>query len=745
VCLIYFTVLPTNATAYSSFPRFDPGKGKNGSTVIRESDIITKEGEKSNSQPWRINADRITTLENGKIIIAEGDVILSRGDMEVKADYIRYNRVDNLAWAKGHLNITMGEDTLSGEEGEINLESQGGTVKPGRLFLKKNNVHLKAAEIVRVAEDQYSLKEAIITTCDGDHPAWKFSCSHLDVTAEGYAEVRHSTFWVKSLPVMYSPYLILPAKTKRQSGVLFPEFSYGERDGVSFNLPLYWAIDPCSDATFYQHYLSNRGWMEGVEYRYAGDKNSKGVLLANYLHDRLEDDDYNKDGVFRSSRNRWWIRGKIDQYLPLDILTMLDLDLVSDRDYLHEFDDGLTGFTKTNQVFLNNFGRSLVDKTSLIRESTAQVNRRWTNFYLSGQCRYYDNLNRDEHENTLQVLPSINFLAARQIVPGTPLFYEGNVDYIHYWREQGIGMHRLDIYPKVSWPLRIGSYLDFQGLFGVRETVYDVKNYGDDSYAAQIKKDRPTRTLHNFQADLSTEIGRVFNLAGKSNTKIKHTIKPSVVYGYLPAKNQDDLPNLDSVDRISPGNLVTYALTNYLTAKQVRDDGSSVYRDVFRLKLSQSYDIREERRLLTAGERRRAFSNVFLEAELAPTNRIYARYDTSYDTYDSTCKSYNGLLRLSDKRGDSLSVDYRYTKDSLHELNVGLSVPVTPAVTVTYENRRSLDLDKNLESKAGLNYQAQCWGVSGQFSKTPEDRRFFVLFSLYGVGQFGPLAFSGTH
>lgn len=719
LCLLYVTALPTNAIAI--------------------------EGSASpDNQPWLMYADKVTTLEDGKIVIAEGNVILSRGDMEIKADYIRYNRMDNLAWAKGHLNITMGEDTLSGEEGEINLESQGGTVKPGRLFLKKNNVHLKAAEIVRVAEDQYSLKEAIITTCDGDHPAWRFSCSQLDVTVEGYAKARHSTFWVKSLPVAYSPYLILPAKTKRQSGVLFPEFSYGERDGLSFNLPLYWAIDPCSDATFYQHYLSNRGWMEGIEYRYAGDQNSKGILLANYLHDRLEDDDYNKDGIFRSSRNRWWIRGKIDQYLPLDIMTMLDLDLVSDRDYLQEFDDGLTGFTKTNQTFLNNFGRSLADKTALIRESTAQVNRRWTNFYLSGQCRYYDNLNRSERENTLQILPSINFLAARQIVPGTPLFYEGNADYIHYWRKQGIGMHRLDIYPKVYWPLRVGSYLDFQGLFGVRETVYDVKNYGDDSYAAQIQKDRPTRTLHNFQADLSTEVGRVFKLAGKSITKIKHTIRPSVVYDYLPAKNQDDLPNLDSVDRISSQNIVTYALTNYLTAKQVMDDGGSVYKDIFRVKLSQSYNIREERRLLAAGERRRAFSNVFLEAELAPTNRIYARYDTSYDTYDSTCKSYNGLLRLSDKRGDSLSVDYRYTKDSLHELNTGLSVPVTPAITVTYENRRSLDLDKNLESKAGLNYQAQCWGVSVQFSKTQEDRRFFVLFSLYGVGNFGPLAFSGA-
>ncbi|MDD5450355.1 MAG: LPS assembly protein LptD [Desulfovibrionales bacterium] len=719
LCLLYLTVLPTNAIAIEG-------------------------GASPDNQPWLMYADKVTTLEDGKIIIAEGNVILSRGDMEVRADYIRYRRVDSLAWAKGHLNITMGEDILTGEEGEINLDRQTGTVKPGGLFLKKNNVHLKAAEIVRVAEDQYSLKEAVITTCDGERPAWRFSCSHLDVTVEGYAKAQHSAFWVRSLPVIYSPYLVLPAKTKRQSGLLFPEFSYGERDGLSLNLPFYWAIDPCSDATFYQHYLSKRGWMEGVEYRYAGDQNSKGILLANYLHDRLEDDDYDKDGVFRSSRNRWWIRGKIDQYLPLDIMTILDLDLVSDRDYLHEFDDGLTGFTKTNQAILDNFGRSLADKTALVRESTAQVNRRWTNFYLSGQCKYYDNLNRAERETTLQVLPSLNFQASRQALPDTPLYYEGNIDYIHYWRKQGVGMHRLDIYPKISWPLRIGPYLDLQGLFGVRETVYDVKNYGDDSYAAQIKKDRPIRTLHNFQADLSTEVGRVFKLAGKSITKIKHTIKPSVVYDYLPTKDQNDLPNLDDVDRISSQNIVTYSLTNYLTTKQVRDDGGSVYKDIFRLKLSQSYNIREERRLLAAEERRRPFSNVSLEAELAPTDRIYARYDTSYNTYDSTCESYNGLLRLSDKRRDSLSVDYRYTKGSLHELNTGLSVVVTPAVTVNYENRRSLDLDKNLESKAGLNYQAQCWGVSVQFSKTREDRRFFVLFSLYGVGDFGPLAFSGA-
>ena len=106
LCLLYVTVLPTNAIAI--------------------------EGSASpDNQPWLMYADKVTTLEDGKIIIAEGNVILSRGDMEVGADYIRYRRVDSLAWAKGHLNITMGEDILTGEEGEIDLDRQTGTVKPG--------------------------------------------------------------------------------------------------------------------------------------------------------------------------------------------------------------------------------------------------------------------------------------------------------------------------------------------------------------------------------------------------------------------------------------------------------------------------------------------------------------------------------------------------------------------------------------------------------------------------------------
>lgn len=713
-----------------------------GLTLFPLKTVAAEENTTPPEQPWLINADKITALENGEIIIAEGDVILSRAETEIKADYIRYSRENSLAWAKGHLHLTMGEDVLSGEEGEINLEDQTGTISPGELFLKGNNIHVKSAEMLRLGKDQYSLNNALLTTCEGKHPAWSFTCRHLDVTVEGYAKVQHTAFWIKSVPVLYSPYLVLPAKTKRQSGLLFPEFSQSERDGFGLGLPFYWAIDPCSDATFYQRYISKRGWMEGVEYRYAGDQNSKGILLVNYLHDGLEDDDYNKDGVFRSSSNRWWIRGKINQSLPLDFLSVLDLDLVSDRDYLHEFDSGLTGSAKTNDIFLQNFGRGLLDKTSLIRESTAQLNRSWPNFYLSGQCRYYDNLDRTSRETTLQTLPSINFQAVKQPLAGTPLFYEGNIDYVHYWRKQGLGMHRLDIYPKAAWPVRIGPYLDIQGLFGVRETVYDVENYGEASYAAQIEKYRPTRTLHNFQLDLSTEIGQVFKLPSKSTPKIKHTIKPSVIYDYLPTKKQDQLPSLDGVDRISPQNMVTYSLTNYLTTKRVGEDGSPVYTDVLRLKLSQSYDIKEERRWLSPGERRKPLSDVTLETELIPTDRIYLRYDTAYDTYESNFRSYNGLLRLSDKRGDNLFTEYRYTKGSIHEINVGLAVVVTPALNITYEIRHSLELDKNLESKTVVNYLAQCWGVSFQLTKTQDDRSFFILFSLYGLGEFGPVQFS---
>ena len=102
------------------------------------------------------------------------------------------------------------------------------------------------------------------------------------------------------------------------------------------------------------------------------------MFRGHYLDDDLSDpseEAYYRDGSFSHSNvERYWIRGKADQNFG-DWITRLDLDVVSDKDYLREFNSGSTAFNANNRLYYNAFGRSFEQKLDQYRENTAKVLR----------------------------------------------------------------------------------------------------------------------------------------------------------------------------------------------------------------------------------------------------------------------------------------------------------------------------------------------------------------------------------
>ena len=71
-------------------------------------------------------------------------------------------------------------------------------------------------------------------------------------------------------------------------------------------------------------------------------------VMADYLHDRQVDDGtgtwgYNDDNVLRTNLDRYWFRMKNNQDLGSGFTAKLDLDIVSDQDYLQEFREHVHG------------------------------------------------------------------------------------------------------------------------------------------------------------------------------------------------------------------------------------------------------------------------------------------------------------------------------------------------------------------------------------------------------------------
>ncbi|MBW1998877.1 MAG: LPS-assembly protein LptD [Deltaproteobacteria bacterium] len=289
--------------------------------------------------PWEIVADRISYSQEEGLIIAEGGVEISR-----------YNEAKGTVEVSGGFRLEVGQDVLSGERGVFDLNRRTGKVMEGRLFLQENNFYLRGASIEKIGPNTYVIKDFRMTTCEGEAPDWSVTGKEVEVTVEGYGKVRDATLRVRNYPVFYLPYGIFPAKTRRQTGLVPPRGGYSKLNGIDVEVPFFWAISDQSDATFYERYMSERGFMQGIEYRYVAEKDSKGTLMFDIMKDKIKTKDLTDPDQIdvspfpRTNDTRYWLIGKADQSIPLGIDARADMDLVSDQDYLREFAGGLYGF-----------------------------------------------------------------------------------------------------------------------------------------------------------------------------------------------------------------------------------------------------------------------------------------------------------------------------------------------------------------------------------------------------------------
>ena len=717
--------------------------------------------------PYHIKADSLSYDAAAKTYRARGRVTITRGDQSLQADAVDFNTETTEAEGWGNVHLSSGEDWLTGAGLELNLDAGLGVLYEGTLFIQESHFYITGGKIERTGEDSYHVVDGRLTSCDGDSPAWKITGKDLRVTIEGYGTVKHAAFWAKSVPVLYVPFLVFPAKIKRQTGLLAPQIAYSDRDGFQYNQPFFWAISESSDATFYEHYMQDRGFKHGVEYRYVLDAESKGTAMYDFLYDWKVDDgtvnDYEgfaEDNELRLNRRRWWFRMKNDQALPAGFKAKLDVDLVSDQDYLREFDSGYSGYKYSDTYFLKEFGRELDDETDTVRLNQLNLSRVWDKYGLNVDFRWYDNViirKNDQPDDTQQNLPSVSFVGSKQNMSDSPFYFDLESSCDYFWRDVGTRGYSLDLHPRVYYPVSLGNYLDFEPSVGGRETLWRVEKYEDETSGEEDQWQ--SREIYDLKADLSTEISRVFNVKGTGVEKIKHAIKPQVVYEYIPDVEQED--RAPFVRRIARRNLVTYSITNNFTAKVAEESRSDTetdatsqkespapryrYNDFCRLKFSQSYNV-DERRLDGTGETRpfrRPFSDIKAELELRPYDCLDLDADATWSPYDREYTSFNAILELCDTRGDHASVDHRYTRDNdavgTRSIFADIFLKLFDPVGVYWEEERNLKEHETVKSVIGLRYEAQCWSLDFSYTndRVMDEREYFVEVALYGLGEFG--------
>ncbi|MEN8190215.1 MAG: LPS assembly protein LptD [Thermodesulfobacteriota bacterium] len=749
--------------------------------------------ENLSTEEWDISADKITNFSDPKSIIAEGHVLLikrkklpavlpgadeTRTDwavlleevdedappveltpeelgkeqkpryetrVTIKADWVAYDLNQATIRARGNISLVSDGDQLIADEATVDLNTETGQFSNATILQEARDVHLEGQTIAKTGFNTYTIDDGWVITCkleEGETPPWSFAAKKTHITEGGYAFLKHTTFRIKDVPVMYLPWMAIPIKNKRQTGFTTAELSNSDWRGWGFNIPFFWNISDSADITLFPEIYQNRGFMPGFEARYIVTEESKGTFTASYLKDALTDpsetDYYKETGFTHTNDDRYWVRGKLDHSFGSDWISRVDLDIVSDRDFLTEFNTGYTGFRQNNSRFVNMYGRGFANKTSNQRQNTAKLLKSWTGMSLTADLLAINDVRPEDlktktttDETTgetvvettptpLWKLPALSF-TGNQAVGETGITFEWHTDYVNYWRDNGIGAHRFDIEPTLSTSIPLGPYLESRAEVGLRDTYYNISTNGDAEWEHDSSQNR---FLYTAQAEIGTTLKKDFALTSDTFSMWDHTLRPYIKYDFIPKEDQEDLPTFDGVDRVAENNRITYGVDNFINLFRLNES----FREYGYLKITQSYDLRTE-------AEDEPFSWINLRLGWNPIQNLSFILKGDLDPYGDGFVVYGLETNYNNSRGDYLTLDYRYNEPAdIEQLNVDFWAQLFPTIFAGYQVKHSFSESETIEQNIALMYQPACWAVELRSQIIPGETSMMVIFRLANLG-----------
>lgn len=422
------------------------------------------QAQSAEEEPVRVKGDTLTSEDQGNVVSATGNVVVTKGQTTLSADTISVNRSTNTLNARGNVDLKDSRGQVEAEALQIEMENETGTITNGTVTLPRNQYILTGKILQKSYGQTYHIEDGQFTTCECDKnfqkADWSVGGQTLDVSLRGTGTVSHGVFRARGIPLFYIPYGFVPVNNERQSGFLFPNYGFSGKRGFIWQQPFYWAINKSYDATVTTDLETSArigGW---GEFRYAPSERTEGLLSASYFNEQI-----GGPATTNNPINRWSVTGAHRQLFSRDVRMYGDFFFVSDDNFLRDI----------NHRALNLQSALEVDdwdlRTRRFTDSRAGVVKTWRDTLLRSDAFYYQDLILDQ-DFDFQVMPRLQFQTQHLWKDLVELGL--SVDGANFYRNQGYAGQRLDLAPSVALPFHLDHYLFGSVKVVGRETVYNM-------------------------------------------------------------------------------------------------------------------------------------------------------------------------------------------------------------------------------------------------------------------------------
>lgn len=292
--------------------------------------------------------------------ILDGQVVIRRGDLLLKADKVDYDQAEDFAKARGNVYINRSGNVYQGPALDIHLDAFEGFFTQPKYQLLKNKAYGKAERIDFIDPANTVMHKADFTTCQRKPgpswtPDWFFKGDKITLDTDrniGLAEGASLRF--KDVPILPVPSIDFPLSDERKSGLLPPTIGVDNIGGLEYTQPYYWNLAPNRDVTFSPTYWSNRGLRLSTELRYLeGLPPLQAPFQGQMRFDYMEKD------ALRDGSRRWGMQyshvGLVNPGFAGGALGLnLNLNRVSDDDYWKDF--AIIGGSGVQRLLSNDAG-----------------------------------------------------------------------------------------------------------------------------------------------------------------------------------------------------------------------------------------------------------------------------------------------------------------------------------------------------------------------------------------------------
>ena len=481
-----------------------------------------------------------------KDVVAEGDAVLSRAGVVIKANRLSYDQTTDLAEAKGRVEFSRDGNTFSGPEMALKLRSFEGFFDNPTYFFGRVRAGGVAKRLEFFGEQRAVATQATYTSCPPDGsggPAWLLTSDKVRLNFdanEGIAEGAVLRFF--GLPILAAPTLSFPLTDERKSGWLPPTINLDSKSGLQVAVPYYWNVAPNRDATFTPTFAGRRGVGLDTEFRYLAPRYNGFSSLSLLPNDRT------------TGRARYALNWAHDAELAAQTQFKLQTLRVSDDAYWKDFPRVVSSAVSSSQSSVTS--TSNFNYTPRLLSSDLQVVRTlsdWSTYARVQKWQLLQSLDAPL-EAPYERVPQLGARMARRLGVGQPWLpdaglevgLEGefnrfanpdNLAAANAGRPTGMRLHAS---ASVAYPYQT------PGFTLTPKLTLNAASYALDAplvsgpYAGRKQM---SRVIPSLSVDSTWVFERDAVFFGKA---MRQTLEPRVLYVNTPFRDQSGLPNFDA-------------------------------------------------------------------------------------------------------------------------------------------------------------------------------------------------------